>query len=378
MRVAYLCLDPGVPVRGTKGAAIHVQQIVRAFRRRGDTVTVYCTRTGDVAPDALGDARIVTRPIAQGDPALREQEVAAAAAELAARAGDDGCDLVYERYALFSDAAARTGAPSVVEVNAPLIEEQRAHRRLVDAVGAEDATRRLFGAASVVAAVSAPVAAWVREHGAARAVIAPNGVDTRAFAPATIGDGSLQAVFLGSLKPWHGVEVAIDAASGLDGVELTVLGDGPERDALQRRALERGAPVRWLAAVPHAAVPTALAGMHVGLAPYPADAGDYFSPLKAYEYLAAGLAVIGSDIGQLPSILEDGRTGMLVPPGDAEALRDALIRLRDDRPRTRALGAAARAQALARHDWDRTLDGILASTPATGRAPVRRREGAIG
>lgn len=376
MHVGYLCLDPGIPVLGTKGASIHVQQIVRAFRRRGDTVTVYCTRTGDDAPDALGDVRVVARPIGQGDPARREREVAVAAAELAARAGDDGCDLVYERYSLFSDAAARTGAPSVVEVNAPLIQEQRTHRRLVDAAGADAATRRLFAAASVVAAVSEPVAAWARAHGASRPVLAPNGVDTRSFTAATIGDGPLRAVFLGSLKPWHGVEVAIDALEGVAGVELTVLGDGPERDALRRRALDRGVPVRWLGAVPHAQVPAVLSRMHVGLAPYPAGAGDYFSPLKAYEYLAAGLAVVGSDIGQLPAVIADGRTGMLVPPGDPVALRDAVIRLRDDRRLVRALGASARAQALARHDWDRTLDGILASVPA--QAAMSRAGGSIG
>lgn len=363
MRVAYLCADPGIPVLGSKGASIHVQQIVRAFRRRGDDVTVYCTRTGEGSPEVLGDAGVVTRAVPRGAAADRERAVSAAAAELALTALGDGCELVYERYSLFSDAAARVGVPSVVEVNAPLIEEQRSYRSLVDEATAVATTRRLLSAASVVACVSEPVAAWALAHGAERPVVAPNGVDTRAFRPAESWDGPLRIVFVGSLKPWHGVHVALDALTGLSGVELTVIGDGPERELLERRAAEARIPVRWLGAVRHAQVAEALAGMHAGLAPYPADAGDYFSPLKAYEYLAAGLAVVASDTGQLPALIAHGRTGVLVPPGDATALRAAITALRDDRQAARRLGAAARTQAVQRHDWDRTLDGILRALP---------------
>ncbi|WOF24750.1 glycosyltransferase family 4 protein [Microbacterium betulae] len=371
MRVAYICADPGIPVLGTKGASIHVQQIVAAFRRRGDDVTVYCTRVGDAAPTALGDAPIVSLPVARGEARRREEAVRAAAAGLAARASDDGCDLVYERYSLFSEAAVSADAPSVVEVNAPLIDEQRTYRTLVDDRAATAATRCLLTGADVVACVSEPVAAWARGHGAgvsSRVVVAPNGVNTRSFSPARIADGPLRAVFVGSLKPWHGVDAAIDAVAGLDGVELAVVGDGPERDALEQRARRQGVRVRWHGAVPHDDIPRILRRMHVGLAPYPAEAGDYFSPLKAYEYLAAGLPVVGSATGQLPSVVGHGRTGLLVPPGDITALVRALVELRDDRELARTLGAAAREQAVARHDWDGTLDAILSAVPDRVRA----------
>ena len=375
MRVAYLCADPGIPVLGSKGASVHVQQIVRAFLRRGDTVTVYCTRRGDGDPEALGGARIIEHGVPGGDVAERERAVAKAADALATRAADDGCDLIYERYSLFSDAAAqvggRIGVPSVVEVNAPLIEEQRTHRSLVDGAGAEASTQRLFSHASVVACVSGAVACWASSRGARAPLIAPNGVDTRSFSSARFPDGPLRVVFLGSLKPWHGVGTAIDALAGLDGVEFTVLGDGPEREALEQRAVETGASVRWLGAVPHARVAEVLAGMHVGVAPYPAEADDYFSPLKVYEYLAAGLAIVASDCGQLPAILTHGRNGLLVPPGDPRELRRAVRLLRDDRDLARALGTAAREQAVERHDWDRVLAGILGPLTAEGHARSR-------
>jgi starch synthase len=365
MHVAYLCADPGIPVDGTKGASIHVQEIVRAFQRRGDTVTVYATRTDDDGSPALAGVRIVTVPVSRGDAETREQHVAAAASALAARAAADGCDLVYERYALFSDTATCVGVPSIVEVNAPLIEEQRDYRTLVDAAGAEAATRRLFGEASVVTCVSEPVAQWASGHGAAHPVVAPNGVDTRRFRPADSWHGPLRVVFVGTLKPWHGMEVALDALEGVTGVELTVIGDGPERARLEQHASARGIAVDWSGARTHAEIPEILAGMHVGLAPYPPSAGDYFSPLKAFEYFAAGLAVIASEVGQLPELITQSRTGILVPAGSASALRGAITTLRDDRPVARRLGAAARAQAVAQHDWDQTLETILAALPST-------------
>ncbi|MGO1267587.1 MAG: glycosyltransferase family 4 protein [Microbacterium gubbeenense] len=358
MRVAYVCTDPGIPVDGSKGASVHVQQIVRAFQRRGDDVTVYATRSGSAE---MGGAPIVTVPVGRGDAADRERAVARAAVQIAERIADDGCDLVYERLSLFSDVSARVAAPAVVEVNAPLIEEQRTHRTLVDETGATAAVRRVLSRAATVACVSEPVAEWALAHGSADAstIVAPNGVDTRAFAPAELRDGILEVVFIGSLKSWHGVDIAIAAIADLEGVRLTIIGDGPERERLEGVADAIGADVRWLGAIPHEAVPAELNAMHVGVAPYPATADAYFSPLKAFEYLAAGLAVVASETGQIPSLIAHDDTGILVPAGGVDALRGALTTLRDDRGLARRLGSAGRARAVSQHDWDRTLDRIL-------------------
>lgn len=358
MRVAYVCTDPGIPVDGSKGASVHVQQIVRAFERRGDDVTVYATRAESTA---LGNAPIVTVPVGRGNAAERERAVARAAGEIAERIAGDGCDLVYERLSLFSDAAARVSIPAVVEVNAPLVEEQRIHRTLEDEAGAVSAVHRVLSRAATVACVSEPVAAWAREHGAtdASTIVAPNGVDTRSFSPAMMEDGTLEVVFIGSLKSWHGVEIALAAIAGLDGVRLTIIGDGPERERLEGLAGTLGVDVRFVGAIPHESVPAELSAMHVGVAPYPATADAYFSPLKAFEYLAAGLAVVASATGQLPSIIAHDDTGILVPAGSVDALRGALTTLRDDRSIARRLGSAGRARAVGQHDWDRTLDRIL-------------------
>ena len=159
--------------------------------------------------------------------------------------------------------------------------------------------------------------------------------------------------FVGTLKPWHGTDLLLHAlaAAGED-LRLEIIGTGPEHEALKRLAAELGIAerVRLHGAVAPDQVPQVLHRLDIAAAPYPA--GDhYFSPLKVYEYLAAGLPVVASAIGTIPEMLGDGELGVLVPAGDVAALAGALDALAADPERRARLGRAARAAAVARHDW---------------------------
>ena len=107
------------------------------------------------------------------------------------------------------------------------------------------------------------------------------------------------------------------------------------------------------------AVPGLLASMEAAVAPYPPLAQFYFSPLKVYEYMAAGLPAVASRIGQLTELIEDGVTGLLCPPGDASALAGALYRLYSQPAWSARLGQAARATVLRDHTWDAVVQRIL-------------------
>lgn len=374
--IAYLCADPGIPVFGTKGASVHVQEIVRAFRARGDDVTVYATRRGDAVPDDLADLDVVTVGVEKGPAAVREQHVRAAAGQLADLATETRPDLVYERYSLFSGAGARvhrrTGAALVVEVNAPLIDEQREHRSLVDEAGAIATTRTTFEAAEIVSCVSPPVADWVRTtcpgaHDRVRVV--GNGVNTARIRPVAVEDRPFTVGFVGTLKPWHGTDLLLHAfAAGEPDWRLAVCGDGPERERLEKLAADLGVAERtaFTGAIAPGEVPAFLAGLDVGVAPYPPSADHYFSPLKIYEYLAAGLPVVASALGTIPQIVEDGRTGLLVEPGDPAAITRVLNALAADPALRRYMAQAARAEAEAHHDWTAVLDRTLAPVVAGG------------
>jgi glycosyltransferase involved in cell wall biosynthesis len=99
--------------------------------------------------------------------------------------------------------------------------------------------------------------------------------------------------------------------------------------------------------------------MDVAVAPYPNQPRFYFSPMKVFEYMAAGRAVVASRIGQLAGLIEDGGTGVLCPPGDPVALAAALERLRSDPALRARLGRAARAAVLRDHSWEAVARRIL-------------------
>lgn len=366
MRIAYVTVDPGIPVFGTKGASVHIQEVVRELIRRGHDVTVHTTRAGRDIPDDLAGLKVIETRIEADDPAARERAQQEVSARIAARIIAGGADLVYERYSLFSTALAEvaeaTGAAGILEVNAPLIEEQRTHRVLVDEEAAGKALARQVAAATATVAVSDPVRDWVRERTGSESVrTVPNGVSITRIVPRPEDIGDPVVTFVGTLKPWHGVaDLLAAAALAKRPWKLRIIGDGPERAALEEQVAGLGIEVDFRGAVAPADMPGQLAGSAIGVAPYPDLGGEqqqYFSPLKVYEYLAAGLPVVASAVGQLPQIL--GELGTLVPPSDPAALATAIDTLAADPVLRGKLGWRGRMQAEEKHSWAGAVDCIL-------------------
>src|SRR5215467_1455209 len=107
----------------------------------------------------------------------------------------------------------------------------------------------------------------------------------------------------------------------------------------------------------HLAACDVLVSPHV---PNPDGTPFFGSPTKLFEYMAMGKAIVASNLDQIGEVLEHGRTALLVPPGDADALASALARLSDDPALRECLGAEARRVVLERHTWhahtQRTID----------------------
>ncbi len=379
MRVAYVCADPGVPVFGRKGAAIHVQEVLRGLIAAGARVSLFAARFDGDPPGGLGGVGLHRLPPVFGEGiAVREQAARASALRGYAMLVEAGpFDLVYERYSLWSDAGMRyasdAGVPGLLEVNAPLIEEQERHRGLSDRDGAEAVAERAFAAATALVAVSTESAAYLEAHPAARGRVhvVPNGVDPDRFpvdlpASCPAGPETFTVGFVGSLKPWHGVPVLVEAFDLLyrrnQRTRLLIVGDGPERPRLEADLSARGLQAASLltSAVDPSAVPGLLASMDAATAPYSDQPAFYFSPLKVYEYMAARLPVVASRLGQLAELIEHEVNGLLCPADDARALAAALERLRRE-PKLRArLGQGGRATVLRGHSWEAVVGRILA------------------
>lgn len=380
MRLAYICADPGVPVFGQKGCSIHVQEVIRAFLKQGIQVELFATRLDGNPPPDLTTIPIHLLPtIPKSDCSIREQAALTAnfglqmALELAGP-----FDLVYERYSLWSYAGMKYARamriPGLLEVNAPLIEEQAKYRGLVDRSSAELVAAIAFNSATRVFAVSQEIANYVKQHRVCQnhIYVVPNGVNPDRF-PATLkpsysgGSDTFTLGFVGSLKPWHGLSVLVEAFARLHqrlpNSRLLIVGDGTERADLVADLSARDLlkATHLTGAVPASEVPSLIASMDVAVAPYPAQPDFYFSPLKVYEYMAAGVPVVVSQIGQLTALIQDGENGILCPPGDDLALANAIEQLYGQPQFRDRLAAAGRATVLQDYTWDAIVQRILAT-----------------
>jgi glycosyltransferase involved in cell wall biosynthesis len=212
------------------------------------------------------------------------------------------------------------------------------------------------------------------------------GADTDRFVPGATGQPpygrpavATVAIFAGAFRSWHGAIHLVEAitilrARGETQIGAVFVGDGSELPRVREAAAGTDTIV-FTGAVSHDRMPAALAAADIGVAPFdiaahaPLALGFYWSPLKLFEYMAAGLPVVAPAVDRIPSLVADGREGVLYSPragGQAEhgrgpALADALMTLKDV-PRRKALGAAARERALRDYSWAahcRALEGAI-------------------
>jgi len=148
-------------------------------------------------------------------------------------------------------------------------------------------------------------------------------------------------------------------------VQLLIVGDGPERSRLQKSAAalpsQSREKVQFTGLVHPDEIPGWMAFMDIATAPYPPMEEFYFSPLKLFEYMAAGLPIVASRVGQIVDVLDEGVTGVLYEPGDIPALANALEWLLDDPNLRSRLGRAARDVVAENFTWRAVVKRILES-----------------
>lgn len=297
------------------------------------------------------------------------------------RIGADGpwsghsVDFVWQRHELFHtagiDLAERLAVPSVVFAPATPVWEARrwgvnrpGWGSLVERFGEHPTLRR----ASLVACGSDEVAEQVVRMGTSpdAVLITPTGVDRdqvvgdEGLAVRTslgLGDGFVLG-WMGSFRPFHAVHRLVEAVAGMPGVTLLLVGDGPERPAVEARADELGVKAVFTGTVTHDDLAAHLAAMDAAAVVAPDDGSFHYSPLKLAEYLAVGLAVVAPDVPTVSSRLESGVHALLVEPTDQGALRGAIQSLRDDADLRTELGKAARAEVEANWAWDNQVHRV--------------------
>jgi glycosyltransferase involved in cell wall biosynthesis len=376
-------------IHSRDGQGVHLDAMVAALRAAGHEVRVVGPASFDRA--ALGGENRATTLLRRWLPAWAGElaELAynlPAYVRLVRAAREFRPDLLYERYNLFHLAGAllarRLGLSFLVEVNAPLAAERARFGQLRLRGLARASEGFVWRSGSHVLPVTEVLAGHVAAAGVPRGRIAvvPNGIDPEKFALPAAPDGVapkqvLTLGFVGFVRDWHCLDAVVRALAAWQGhprLALAVVGDGPARLGLEHLATELGIQdrLRFTGVAAREAIPALLAGFDIALQP---AAVPYASPLKVFEYMAAGCAIVAPDQPNIREVLEDGRTALLFDPAAPGALWQAVLRLVEN-PELRArLGRAARAEIRAR---DLTWAGNARRVVALAEADRARRQGA--
>lgn len=367
---------------GDGAEGIHVAEMVKAFRQLGHEVRVLSLigeQTNVATPRQkrwAGVRRLLPGVVYE----LAEMGYNVPGYLAVRRAiGEFRPDLVYDRYVNYNAsavrAARRAGIPVFLEVNSPYsYQKQTFDEKLYLSRVSRTFERRICSAATRVIVVSTPLKRFLVSIGVPddRIVVMPNGADPDAFAPdhdasalrSRLGlDGATVVGFSGILRPWHGLDLLLEAfarlARGDPRLHLLIVGDGPIRADLDADIAARSLSnrVTITGRVPHQHVRDYVALMDVAVSP---RATFYASPMKVLEYMAMGKALVAPAMDNLRDIITDGVDGVLFEPERIDSLEAALLSLTADPARGAALGAAARSTIENARTWRHNALDVIA------------------
>nr|WP_245216583.1 glycosyltransferase family 4 protein [Sagittula salina] len=272
-------------------------------------------------------------------------------------------DLVFTRHALLARQARSLGVPVALELHSLPRPDSTASgvlRSLLNDPGIRRVVTISRGLADDLKAQYAVEAARVVvAHDGAEAGPKPRAAGAQA--------GALRAGYFGHLYPGKGMEMIAALAPAVPETRFEVYG-GTEDDIARWRSQTAGLPNLTLHGhIPHAEVAARQAECDILLAPYAqqvshsggGDISRWMSPLKLFEYMAAGRPVVTSDMAVLREILTHGETAILCPPDDVGAWAAGLRRLAGDAPLRERLGAAGRDLLEREYTWDRRAERVL-------------------
>ena len=344
---------------GWGGQEIRVLEEAAGMRERGHRVTLVCPREARIFDEAgRRGVSAVALPIARkGLPGLRALRVWLAR---------NRCDVLNSHSSTDSWLAALallgvSPRPALVRtrhISAP-IPDNLATRWLY-----QSATRRIVTTGERLREQ------LIRDNGfpPASIVSVPTGIDLKRYAP---GDRLQAKVRLGlapeqacigivaTLRSWKGHRYLVEAFASLqqNDARLLMVGDGPGRENLRAQVAQLDLQARVLMPGNQADVTPWLQALDVFVLPSYANEGV---PQALMQAMAVGVPVITTPVGSIDELVRDGETGLMVPPQDAAALRDAIERLLGDSALCARLAAAAGARVRERYSRERMLDDMEA------------------
>lgn len=332
------------------GQAVHIEELIGALRDLGHEVRVVAPqapRSEGMGAEVGWVQRLRTMLPKSVYEVLELAYSLLAYRRLARAAREFKPDFIYERYNLFLLAGLalkrRTGLPLLLEVNAPLAQERAKHGGLGLPWLARWAESLVWRGADVVLPVTRVLAQHVAAHGvpSERIAVIPNGINELHFRQAPVQAAAKNALgwtdalvlgFTGFVRDWHGVDRVVRwmaSTAAPVNARLLIVGDGPARPALEALAhgLALGERVRFTGVIERERVPEHVAAFDIALQP---AVVPYASPLKLFEYLALGKAIVAPRQPNIEEVLTDGENALLFDERVAQSLEQSLSRLCSD------------------------------------------------
>jgi len=389
--VRILYVAAGIAAPGAHGGATHVLEVATGLAARGHQVDVVnMSAGGQSATEVIAGARFHRLRFGKVGGLLYYPTVSRLARKLRP-------DIIMERYYNLAGAgilvAARRRIPSILEINAPIVDPPTSRKSKLDRLLGRPMQRWAAHQCRLASRIVTPLASTVPpallpqrdkicelpwganvEQFDRQRVSTEHGAELAALRNKLgLHEGQPVAVFSGSFRHWHGVDQFAAAArllaADLPTAAFIFIGDGPLLAGV--RALGADLAGRFITpgAVAYEEVSLYLALASVGVAPFNPAAhealrrfGFYWSPLKIFEYMAMSLPTITIDIPPLNQIIRDRVDGLLYPAGDVAALRERLAALLTDPGRAATMGASARQRVVEKYSWQahcRALEEIM-------------------
>jgi glycosyltransferase involved in cell wall biosynthesis len=386
MKLLYFSPHPRLKLDAPTGYGTHMREMIAAWIRMG--IEVKHLIAGDLTGDAYGEhkpskfarfksmvpptlwesvkdfqlLRFDSKLEHQLDEAVREFEP----------------DLIYERTAYLQNSginvASRHGIKHVSEINAPFPEE-RVHfsGKSLFLKQARDHERQILAKTDLISTVSSALKSHLSEKLSRieeKILVIPNSVnplevvhkeeDKEEIRTTYQLQGKVVIGFVGSIFPYHGIDLLIDAFSKIsDGVDcrLLIVGDGITLPDLKARARLAGVLDRCIftGSVPHRKVYAFIEAMDLCCMP---KSNWYGSPVKLFEYGLMEKPIIAPDVAPVKDVMEDRKDGLLVDP-DSDKLAEAIAFLLEHEELARKMAISWRTKVLSEYTWDHAAKRII-------------------
>jgi glycosyltransferase involved in cell wall biosynthesis len=405
LKIAHLYQESDIRFCEPQAAQLHIYHTIRGLQQAGHEVTllalqgrqVLCTpdlqvfKTDKLLPGHYGQLGLSgSTPFRWFESGVRRFQTETHLPYLAlfdsyrlaeaSRINLKGYHLLHERFNLLSLGGAwaskKLGIPLVLEVNADLLEQrkfkgipERGLRRLL----AVWATRISFSAAEKIICISS----GLKEHlgskwsiKESKLVVLPCAADVEAFGPNHRSDLVRRSlglttepvvIWVGGFFPWHDLDLLLKSFAQVlpsrPDARLVLVGDGQTRPAVEQQVLKNGLKhaVILTGSIAHSRVPAMVSVADVAVvpaAPVSASGGGTGTPLKLFEYMAAGKAIVATALNQAAEVIQDGHTGRLVEAGNVHGFAEAMLALLSDSAERARLGQNARRRAVEQYSWE--------------------------